>query len=276
MTGMPSEKKFRFDSPDLRTTIPFEAAKNGVFFQVELNDPRPLWFTLDSGAGTTYVHNEVARRLGLAFQGKKQVRGAGEGTVEVDVVGNVSLNLPGLRTWDHTIHAADLSGLDWERRLDGFFGNDFLERFVTTIDYKTRQLIVQDPATFRYDGKGATFPLEFQGRLPFVRAKITVAGNPPEDSLFLVDSGSQDAVDHPLIAKALGTRGTVTGVGLGRETRGVFGRVEHLQLGPFEIRDTFGVAGTGSGSHLIGGEILSKFRVTFDYSRQRLILVKPA
>ena len=40
--------KFHFNDNSARTTIPFELARNGLFFQVRVNDSEPLWFTLDN------------------------------------------------------------------------------------------------------------------------------------------------------------------------------------------------------------------------------------
>jgi hypothetical protein len=54
---------------------------------------------------------------------------------------------------------------------------------------------------------------------------------------------------------------------------GVFGRVETLELGKFQLQDLSGVAGgEGLGSHLICGEVLHRFKVIFDYSCQRMIV----
>lgn len=79
-------------------------------------------------------------------------------------------------------------------------------------------------------------------------------------------------VDHPLIAKGLSAHPTRAGVGFGTETTGLFGPVDRLKLGPFEIEGLSGVAGTGLGSHLIGGHVLSRFKVIFDYTRKSMIL----
>lgn len=73
--------------------------------------------------------------------------------------------------------------------------------------------------------------------MPLVQGKITVPGNPPADAQFLLDTGSGDAVDHPLIKKFSGKLlQTVTWVGLGQELSGVAGPIESLQLGLFELR----------------------------------------
>ncbi len=269
------EPKFRFSRTGAAATIPCDLVKNALFFQVRLNGLEPLWFTLDSGAGSTYIDQTLAEKMGLQFHGTRLVQGAGTGRIKVHIINDVSFELPDVVSYRHQIHSAYLSSLhdQWGRRLDGFFGYDFLERFLVFLDYESERMTVADPSTFHYDGWGEVFPLEFQGNLPFIRATVEVAGSPPEDSLLLVDSGSQDALDHPLIASSFGARPTTTGVGLGREARGLFGCVERLRLGSFELRDLFGVAeGTGLGARLIGGGVLSRFRVTFDYSRKRMIL----
>ncbi len=125
------ERNFRFSDSQVHISIPFELTKNAPFFQVCINDSEPLWFTLDSGAGATYIDLGLADKIGLRFQGTKKVQGAGKGMVEVHVVNEVSVKLPGLASWGHQIHATDLTGLheQWGRRVDGFFGYDFLERF---------------------------------------------------------------------------------------------------------------------------------------------------
>ncbi len=134
--------------------------------------------------------------------------------------------------------------------------------------------MIEDPSPFKYTGPGTTIPIEFKGPLPYIRAKIQVPGSPPIEDLFLVDSGSQDEVDHPLIAKSsVGTQPTAGGIGLGTPSRARLGRVELLKLGPFEIGGATGVATeAGLGSKLIGGGVLSRFKVVFDYQRERIIL----
>ena len=270
------DDKYRFDGPDKRTVVPFELVRNGLFFQVRVGDSGPFWFSLDSGSAATYIDRAVARRLGLKPQGTKTVRGAGEGTVEVEIIRGVAFQLPGLSTWGHDIHSIDFQSAEeqWGHKLEGLFGYDLLERFVGIIDYNAKQLTFVDPAHFQYDGPGERFDLEFQGRLPFVRGTIRVPGGFSEESLFLVDSGSQDEVDHPLIAKAKGASPTVTGVGFGKASTGYFGRVDSLSLGPYEMENLHGVAGQGLGSHLIGGQVLSRFKVILDY-RSKLMILEP-
>jgi len=268
---------FAFDSSESQAVIPVEVSRNGIFFRVKVNGSGPLWFSLDSGAGTNYIDRGAARKLGLPPGEKAYVHGAGAGEVEVERITGITFEMPGLRSRDHQVNVVDLEPVQalWGRRLDGFFGHDFLIRFLVTIDYGARLLTVADPNVHSYEGPASPIPLEFNRRVPFVRGTIEVAGNPPLDDLFLVDSGSQDFVDHPLIGKSSAGASTIeTGVGLGTPVPGFLGKVDRFQLAEFEIRDVVGVAGgSGLGSRLIGGGVLSMFTVVFDYPNARMFLV---
>ena len=265
---------YKFSDSKAETTIPFELSRNGIFLRARVNGSDPLWFTVDSGSAANYIDLATAEKVGLEFTGTKTVRGAGEGLIPVKVAENISFELPGLSSSGHIIHGVKLPGPEqWGRQLDGLFGYNFLERFVTTIDYRTKRLSLAEASSYKYSGPGDILPISFQGQQPFVQARIKVPGNPAEDSMFLLDTGSQDEVDHPLIAKASRKTRTRVGVGLGTETAGVFGPVETLQLGRITLRDLSGVAGgTGLGSHLIGSGVLHRFTIIFDYSRKRMIL----
>lgn len=273
------EVSYLFSNADGTTSFPVDVTKNAVFFQIHLESSGPLWFLLDSGAGTNYVDRGVAKAKGLSFQGRAQVRGAGSGEVEVDVIPDASFTLPGLVVRHQRFHAVDLSPVQaaWGRRLDGFLGYHFLEQFVVDIDYARRIVTVSDPTSHRDTLRGVRLPLEIRERLPYVVGTVKIPGVAAQDSSFLVDSGSQDEVDHPLIGSGSDASEVVAaGQGLGQPIPGRFGRVESLRLGSIEVRDLFGVSTEGGlGSHLIGGGVLSRFRVVINYSASTLLLVRP-
>jgi hypothetical protein len=65
-------------------------------------------------------------------------------------------------------------------------------------------------------------------------------------------------------------------VGLGSPVPGLFGKIERFTLAGFEMRDLEGVAGGSDlGSRLIGGGVLSRFKVVFDYPKGRMFLEPP-
>ena len=267
---------YHFESSKKHITVPFELDDSAAFLQVRIGNSRPLWFEIDSGSAASYLDRSAAKEIGLESHGKKLVQGAGAGKVEVDLYHGVEFNLPGLRSSNHTVHGVNLQGIGQQlgRPLHGLFGNDFLERFTVTIDYPKRSIKIEEPSDYNYTGPGVQVPLEFKGPLPYARATIHIQGNPPVEDLFLVDSGSSDEVDHPLIAKSrAGTETAPGGIGLGTPIEARLGRVDLLELGPFKIRGATGIATeSGLGSRLIGAGVLSRFKVIFDYQRSRMFL----
>jgi membrane-associated protease RseP (regulator of RpoE activity) len=109
--------------------------------------------------------------------------------------------------------------------------------------------------------------LTFENRVPHVVARIEVPGQPAADRTLLVDSGSQDAVDDSLIARSAQVREVLSGVGNGKEFRGVDGRVARFTIGSFALED---FVGGGSGVPLIGGEVWRRFTVLFDFPHERM------
>lgn len=266
---------YHFSSPDSRTVVPFELHQDLIFFQVQIaGSSDPLWFTLDTGAGSSYLDSGVAKRLGLHTSGSGKVQGAGAGEVPVNFVESVTFELPGLTSSGHRVNTTDLSVLQG-RHLDGFLGYDFISRYVITLDYAAGQMTIAEPATFSYSGSGESFPIKFRGPWPYIEATVAVSGVKPETSEFFVDSGSSDAVDDPAILKSTGpVRKVQTGVGLGQPGEGVIGRTLYLQLGSYRLDAPTDACCSSVPDHerMIGTEVLRRFTVILDYAHSRLIL----
>lgn len=265
--------------------VRFESANNMILLPVSVNGSEPLWFNLDSGAGYCFVDLSRAKALGLQFEGTVQAQGAGTGTADVQIIkGAVNFGFGEVKVSVAPAGAMDIASIEpvVGHMVDGTLGYDIFQELVITVDYISHQVTFTDPGEFHSSPRGQSLPLSLetggntpQDRVPLVQGRIAIPGNPPVDAKFLVDSGSGDAVDHPLIKKSTGKLlNTVTGVGIGKEWRGVEGRIDYLQLGPFELRGAVSACCGGSelSSQLIGGQALSRFIVTFDYPRQRLIL----
>ena len=261
-------------SPAPLATLPFEESGSSVFLPVSVNGSRPLWFILDSGAGFCVIDKTRASELGIVPQGEGQGTGAGAGPVPYLKLRqeDVSFKLEPLTfTCDQTI-AIDLSQnyAVTGHELEGILGYGFFQRYVVEIDYYARVVRLFAPASFEYRGRGEPVPLLFEKRVPHVKAELTVPGEPPQSRTLLIDSGSEDAVDDDLILKSKGPKREVTGgVGLGQEYKVTFALLGRFQLGSFVLENVPSVA---PGVPLIGGEVLRRFTVTFDYGRQRMYL----
>ena len=251
--------------------IPFELSDNLAYLQVRVNGSAPLRFILDSGASVWVIDQSQAKTLGLKTEEQGKITGAGAGSVNVKYTKNVSFGLTGIETSVPNVALIDLSSLQASlgRKVDGIIGYDFFDRYVVEIDYDANVVRLFEPKTYNYSGNGEIIPITIKKKHAYVIAKMKLAGRESVAREYLVDSGSSDAVNDDLIAQSSAPKiEVVGGVGLGQEFKIILSRIQRLQLGSIVFENTNGA----SGGQKIGGELLHRFTVIFDYSRQRMIL----
>jgi len=272
---------------------PFEMASHKIWVPVRVNGSAPQWFIFDTGdQGTSVVARECAARIGLPLGESHTVSlGAGTGAqVHLATARDVALEVAGetFRVPTAAVfelgHVAPFEG----RRVDGLLGEDFLHHHVVEIDYARRVLRIYDPETYRYTGTAPPVPMVAPSGLVVVRARVTARGRAPLAARVAIDTGVRTTLiwyrpfvaAHDLVAALPRTFAATIGGGAGGESRGDVGRLARLDLAGQAIdaptavfsRDTSGVfAGSGQDG-IVGGELLERFRVTFDYPHQRVML----
>jgi hypothetical protein len=251
--------------------------KNHVFVSVRVpGNDKELRFVFDSGAGRAVMDRRVAARLGLKATEKSSLGGVGVGRVDVDVVKNASLQLADVRLDGVDLNLVD--DLHEDAGTAGIIGYDLLCTSVVTLDYKKPSVIVTAPSAYQYHGNGDVLPLRFKRRWAYVRGELKVPGINPVTDDFLIDTGSEDAVNHPVIRQSKGLlRETSTGAGgFGQSLRGVVGPNEWFRIGKTTIPTTESAccAGNDDVNRQLGSAILSHFRITFDYPARQIILEK--
>ena len=258
--------------------VPFTRAGNLVFVDVRLNGSRTLACVVDTGAARTVVDAKVSRALQLREAEADTIGGAGAGRIPVRKIHDVELQIGEGKVGAYEFVAADLSGITSlvGRRVDAIIGYEFLSRFVVTIDYAKNQLLLRAPSADAPQDRGEELPLRIENGWAFVRATLHVDGQPAITDEFLLDSGSDDAVDHPIAARAADRVATQTGNGLGAPVNGFVARAAMLRLGSHELHDLpmSSGGGTEATSKLIGGAVLSRFTVTLDYPHARMFLAR--
>ena len=279
-------------------TIPADITGYGIIFlRARINNSEPMWFALDSGASFPFViDSKRARALGLKLQGHlARGGGAGPRAYEVALTRGVSINLGGLKFADQRAAVFALASLAAQagRPLDGLVGLDLFTRYVVEIDYLGNKISLYDPQTYTDSGAGESIPLTLRDGHFFVPAKIEMPGRPPLDGQFLVDTGGglvtavlttpfaqSNSLPNNLPRSTPRTILDRSLAGLGGETRLLVSRATSFTLGNLVIRepviyvsqDRGGALASSDYDGLIGGEILRRFKVIFDYARRRLIL----
>ena len=276
--------------PGGEARIPFTMQNFWILVGVRLNGKGPFKLMLDSG-GRNILSPSVAWQIGASASGQvpqssniplvKPVRYV---KVESVALGSATLT----QQYFNVGGVGNVFTRVWTK--DGMIGYELFARFITTVDYAQRQLILRLPNEHRNEvtvpAGEVSLPLAFDDTKPEVACKIA-----DTDASCIIDTGAglalllsgpfvkaNAAIQPPWFA---GTYTRVYGSGGASEVR--FGPVSSLQLGPFSLPNVdtlFTTAGNGALaqylSALVGNRIWRRFSITFDYSHAILRLVPDA
>jgi predicted aspartyl protease len=268
--------------------IAFEPYENLIYVPVRVNGSRALQFVIDTGAYYSVLSDRTARDLGLQpAAGEQAGLGSGEGGVKFWRAKDISLVLGANEIRSAEVVVLSLQDIERVsgRAIDGILGADLFRRYVVDIDYAARRIRLFEPQTFAHNRSGKTIALTLSG-VPLAQASVTLPGRQPVDGLFLIDTGSHGALglNRPFVEKNSLLDGLKTvsssDVSVGGEWPKSVGRVQSVELGSFAIEQPvtdFSAAKSGARSNpmfagVIGGALLRRFEVVFDYSRAQMIL----
>jgi aspartyl protease/PDZ domain-containing protein len=266
--------------------FPFELNGNMIFLPVRVNGSKPLSFGLDTGAYLSVINTPIVEQLGLKTAGRAVGFGAG-GQVPSLQLPDVTLDISGA-----TLKDLDLSGMalgsienSLGRPMDGILGAEFFKRYVVELDYEKNEITLYEPADFVYSGNGESLPLTFYHNHPYIRAKVSLPGIKPVEGEFVIDAGSNfpiillpSFIEGNNLRQSLPPTITTFGRGVGGEIRMPIGRASSLELGKLKLErlvtafPSNGWFGEQGKAGNIGSAVLRRFKVIFDYSRNRMIL----
>ncbi|MBC7911888.1 MAG: aspartyl protease family protein [Pyrinomonadaceae bacterium] len=270
--------------------VPFEVESNLMVIPVSINGSSPLRFVLDTGAQGTFLHNSsAADSLHLKITETVQVRGAGGGgaAIEASMAENVSFNIGGIECSGGRMAVRKRSsGSSSMAGHDGVIGREVFANLVVEVDWEKRVVRFYESAKYKYSGKGMVLPLTFdEGGRPYTMAAVSVTGDKKAAVKLVVDTGGSHTLSlnvgsKPEISLPEGARKTVLGRGVSGEITGHAGRVKSFEFGGQTLRDvptdfpdeSSGTAGIGGRQGNLGGGVLRRFKVIYDYSRQQMIV----
>jgi hypothetical protein len=268
--------------------IPFDAANEQITVQAKINGHASLSLLLDTGSMGSVLDEGRAAALGLLAVGRQTSHGAG-GAQEGSTVHGVDVELQGFRLPDQTMDTLALErlGAGAGRPIDGILGHTLFLRNVVEIDYPRCCLNLYDATGYVYRGQGKIVPLEFHETHPYTMATVVLPGGKSIRGRFVIDTGASssvilttDSIKEEGFLGVLGKMLPVQGQGVGGGAQVFLSRIDRLDLGGFSLERPI-VAIQPAGAHRvsalgsignIGGGILSRFKVIFDYSRKRMIL----
>ena len=270
------------------TCIPFVGANRTIRVRAAIGERDSMWLTIDTGAESGVLDSAKAASLGLRVEGTQQSRGSG-GYQQGSMAHDVDLRLPGFELLDRTIGTLPLGaiGAHAGMPMEGILGYELFSRRVVEVDYARGCMRLHDPDRYTYGGTGAILPLTFTDNHPYVTARVVLADGRKFDGRFTIDTGSSSAlifspqtVERERVLQSMPRTIGVTGRGVGGATASRMGRVERLELGRYKLAAPLAslqppgpgqISAKGTAGN-IGGAILNRFTVIFDYARRRMIL----
>lgn len=276
-----------------RQRVPFVYYDTRVYVPVTVG-PGRFWFVLDDGVSPTILDTRTAKQMEIVGRDPSVTTGAGSGSAPVQRADPVTLrvgDMP-LRTARTTIVPLDsILAMYGGRHVPGIIGSTFFLQHTITLDFDDDVMTVEPPGSSVVPAGAVVVPLRIDGAgIPYAQATLTLPGGRTMSLNVLPDLGAKASllVSEPFIAREHLDRTPARrvrmplGAGVGGETRYDFVRMERLTIGAprqTRIRDFIAglsVEGTlsfGSFDALLGAGFMSRYRVTFDYAKSRLVLL---
>lgn len=278
-----------------KAVIPFQLINNLIFIPVTINGAE-LTFLLDTGVSETILFSLENKELKLGNVEKVKFSGLG-GNLSIDglksdrniahignAVVNTSMSLYVIMDEDFNI--SPHIGIP----VNGVIGYHLFKDHPVAIDYLGKKIIVYENTEplQRKIKKFEEFPITIEKSKPYIQADVEMT-HERKDSKLLIDLGNSDAIwlFPTLIKDFVYNRPNIDdflGRGFNGDIYGKRSRIHNFYLGDFKFEkpltampDEFSIQHVNlvenrKGS--IGGEIMRRFMVIFDYPNKKLYLKK--
>ena len=257
-----------------------------ILVPVQVNGQGPFEFILDTGAGTSLLSSDLAKKLDIKVLGSKQGQSAG-GAVSVSLAKIDSLGVGETSLEDIDVGIVDLShiGKTIGAKVDGDLGYNFLKHFRILIDYRACQIDLDDPKRFEHFGRSAQTELPMRlasPAKPLILVDVYANGRGPFQ--FAIDTGTSTTAITPELAKTLKVKSAPIGAGTtaGAPVDVTAGILKSFQVGgakidnmPVVVADFFAMLSQAIGAPLdgiVGYNFLQNYKVALDYPNQMLSL----
>lgn len=289
-----------FSLPEGKSKVqfPIEIYNNLVVVPVVLNGQLPLKFILDTGVRTTILTEKAySDILNLPYSRKYTISGpGGEKLVDAYVTNNVSLDLPGVQGRGHAMLVLDQDYLELRNYLGtnvhGVLGYELFSRFIVQIDYSRKILTLMLPERFREKKKYQNLPITIEDTKPYLTVGLKMNDTTSVSAKLLVDSGASHGLyleekSHEKITVPQKNIKSIIGRGLGGVITGRIGRIKSIELGKYHVAnvitnfpdpnsymDTLKLSRSVFRNGSIGGELLGRFTVIFNFPGEKIYLKK--
>ncbi len=276
--------------------VRFELINNLVIIPMEVNGAK-LSFILDSGVNKPLLFSLSDQdSIQLNNVSEITIKGLGEGEPlkALRSRGNF-FQLKNIRNFNQQLYVVLDKSMNFSPTLGipihGIIGYDLFRDFVVDINYNTKVIKFYDPQHYKPkpSKKSQTLPISILKNKSYLQGKVALNGKKDIPVKLLVDTGSSDAVWL--------FKDTIRGIGLpdkyyddflGKGLNGdIFGKrtkLNNIAIGNFVLNDAkaafpnmasfSAVKDLGDRNGSVGGEVLKRFNITFNYPKNEITLRK--
>ncbi|RKN78380.1 PDZ domain-containing protein [Ulvibacterium marinum] len=285
-----------FDLPEGQKyqKVRFELINNLIIIPMEVNGTE-LSFILDSGVSKPILFNLSDQdSVQIKDVSEITIRGLGDGEPikALSSKGN-TFALKNVQNRDQLLYVVLDKDLNFSPSLGitvhGIIGYDLFRDFVVDINYASKVIKFHDPASYVYkkDKRSETLPLSVAAKKAYVDGSIFLKDAEDLPVRLLLDTGSSDAVwlfENDEIGIPDKNYDDFLGKGLSGDIFGKRTKINSIKLGSFSLKDakaafperkSFGaIRYLGDRNGSIGGEVLKRFNIVFDYTNNKFTLRK--
>jgi hypothetical protein len=295
LTGRAQYFGFKINSGNKSIRMDYEIYNNLVIVPVIVNNVIPLHFVMDSGVRSTIITDKVyTDGLGLPHNRRIIVNGPGNfNRLQAYVVTDVSLYMTGVTGYDQSVLVLDQDYLQLSNILGtevhGMIGYDIYNRFVMNFNFPAKTVQLIEPRKFTPPKHYDVLPLMVEDTKPYVWASVVTHDTTHIRVKLMIDTGAS----HSVLLKEDPSQGlrapekyiqAEIGRGLGGSITGKLARIKSLTLGDYTFHNVVASfpdpnnypdsVADSERNGTLGGEILSRFNVIFDYRHGKLYLKK--
>ncbi|HJY20751.1 MAG TPA: retropepsin-like aspartic protease [Chthoniobacterales bacterium] len=257
-----------------------------ILLPVQVNGDGPFEFILDTGAGTSLLSSDLAKKLKIKIISTKEGQSAG-GKISVSLAKVDSLAVGQAKLDDVDVGIVDLThiGNTIGTKIDGDIGYNFLKHFRITIDYHDCEIRLDEPRRIQRLGRSskAEVPMRLASLAkPLLLVDVHANGHGPFQ--FAIDTGTSTTAIAPELAQQLGLKSSPVGplTTGGAQVNVTAGTLESFKVGRAGVDDLvvvaadfFATLSQAVGAKLdgiVGYNFLRNFRVVMDYPSEKFRL----
>jgi len=274
--------------------IKFELINNLMVIPIEVNGTR-LSFVLDSGVGTPILFNLADKdSVQLNNVAEITINGLGDGSPinALSSKGN-TVRLQEMFNPAQQIYVVMDAGINFSPSLGipihGIIGYDLFKDFVVDINYVSQTIKFFRPESYRYKSSKNSRLLDITvvNKKAYLDAKVVITGDKEIPVKMLMDTGSSNAVwlfEDEVIKVPKKNYDDFLGMGLSGNIYGKRSKINQIKIADFVLNDakaafpdmeTFNSnTNFGSRNGSLGGEVLKRFNMVYDYQNQKILIKK--